>query len=954
MLVQLAPRADVSRDVYAEAKARGADCERCPLYGQHAPVLGQIKSSCLTVVGEAPGPREVKQGVPFVGPSGTILNRSLADGGLNRDDVAVTNTILCRPPEEQEGSFTAYVNKLRSDYAKRRRGWLRQYTRPEDADEPNWEKIAEKRYERMRAQGIAVDEPPALILPQDACRPRLMRDLNEANSKVLLAVGAQALEGLRVVLGLPHAKDKAATDVDPDLPRVAGLRKQAGAPIFLRDGRVLMSSYHPAFAMRDKREFAPVIEWHLARAARIAVNDGRIEWTEPDFILQPSADEAIAWLQDAQRTRVEITLDVEGTDKDPHVTQLRCIGFGRITPEESVMVMPIRHMDGSLWYDQETTERLRLLVQNVLDHNPLVFHNGNYDVTCLLNGGYMTDRARHYSDTMILHHNTTACDRPHGLGDVMRELFDAPQHKSDVDHKSIDVRYDATLFLYNARDVLGTMRARLKLKQQVYACSTVDQTKTDLALLPIIREMSSRGLWLNEWKRGQFSEYLNTKVHALTRQFQAVSGTKINPRSNTQLMELFFDKWGYDPVVDGLEEGEEPDEDDLEEARGVGSPQLTKLMKQYRLQKTAPDHYKAIDTLLQLRAHDKLRGTYVDNAKTTPLDEGDRYGYAPEVVGTRYDPETDEDVSTLILPRRPGFSRARTTYKAHVTPTGRLASGDPWNFQNVPALGRGGLNMRSMFVAPWGHCFVGEDYEQIEARIYAIVAGDLLLLEAIEKKLDLHSLNCASLLANPGEDLMKVYQRIVNMPKELKKYWRTVAKVFCFLKIYGGSKEKLYDVMIANRNKATGELAFPNLSKDDTLRWSDNWDRLHPWTMAWHERCHATFKEYGHIRSPMLDRRARFFPGGLSQINAVPNMTIQASAAAIANRSLQLINDAIPFGSWSPWTGLCLQVHDYIAAIVPIERRAEAKRIIQECMEYVFRGMTFTGTAEWSYTWGAQ
>ena len=410
----------------------------------------------------------------------------------------------------------------------------------------------------------------------------------------------------------------------------------------------------------------------------------------------------------------------------------------------------------------------------------------------------------------------------------------------------------------------------------------------------------------------------------------------------------------HDPAGEIGEDDEEPTEDELEEARSVSSQALTKLMKFYQLKKSAPQHYLALDTLLQFRAHDKLRGTYVDNARTSALPEGERYGFAPEVRGVRYDPDTDSDVESVILPRRPGFARARTTYKAHVTPTGRLASGDPWNFQNVPALGRGGLNMRSMFVAPPGHAFVGEDYEQIEARIYAVVAQDLLLLQAIEQKLDLHSLNCASLLANPGEDLMKVYQRIVNMPKELKKYWRTVAKVFCFLKIYGGSKEKLYDVMIANRNKATGELAFPNLIRDDTLRWSDNWDRLHPWTKQWHERCHQLFREFGHIRSPMLDRRARFFPGGIAQVNAIPNMTIQASAAAIANRALLLINAAIPFGSWSEHTGLCLQVHDYIAVCVPIERRAEAKRIIEECMAYTFRDMLFTGSAEWSYTWGAQ
>ncbi|MEQ8193196.1 MAG: uracil-DNA glycosylase [Rhodospirillales bacterium] len=49
-------------------------------------------------VGEAPGAEEDRQGVPFVGPSGKLMDRMLASIGLDRSQVLITNTIFWRPP----------------------------------------------------------------------------------------------------------------------------------------------------------------------------------------------------------------------------------------------------------------------------------------------------------------------------------------------------------------------------------------------------------------------------------------------------------------------------------------------------------------------------------------------------------------------------------------------------------------------------------------------------------------------------------------------------------------------------------------------------------------------------------------------------------------------------------------------------------------------------------------
>jgi DNA polymerase len=47
----------------------------------------------LMLVGEAPGDYEDKQGRPFVGPAGRVLNRALSDSGIDRSAVYLTNAV---------------------------------------------------------------------------------------------------------------------------------------------------------------------------------------------------------------------------------------------------------------------------------------------------------------------------------------------------------------------------------------------------------------------------------------------------------------------------------------------------------------------------------------------------------------------------------------------------------------------------------------------------------------------------------------------------------------------------------------------------------------------------------------------------------------------------------------------------------------------------------------------
>jgi DNA polymerase len=84
--------------------AQIADCTRCRLaQGRTQVVFGVGNPEAdLMFVGEAPGFHEDKQGFPFVGQAGKLLDRLLGGIGLGRDDVYIANVIKCRPPGNRD------------------------------------------------------------------------------------------------------------------------------------------------------------------------------------------------------------------------------------------------------------------------------------------------------------------------------------------------------------------------------------------------------------------------------------------------------------------------------------------------------------------------------------------------------------------------------------------------------------------------------------------------------------------------------------------------------------------------------------------------------------------------------------------------------------------------------------------------------------------------------------
>ncbi|HEU5004428.1 MAG TPA: uracil-DNA glycosylase [Actinomycetota bacterium] len=91
-------------ETLAEVRAEALGCTRCRLSAGRTQVVwmdGNPDSS-LMFVGEAPGFHEDRQGLPFVGAAGQLLDSMLATIGLDRTGCCICNVLKCRPPGNRD------------------------------------------------------------------------------------------------------------------------------------------------------------------------------------------------------------------------------------------------------------------------------------------------------------------------------------------------------------------------------------------------------------------------------------------------------------------------------------------------------------------------------------------------------------------------------------------------------------------------------------------------------------------------------------------------------------------------------------------------------------------------------------------------------------------------------------------------------------------------------------
>ena len=100
------PAAAPNARLWTELMAEVSACTACALHrGRTQTVFGVgDRRAALMVIGEAPGADEDRQGEPFVGRAGKLLNAMLRSLGISREAVYIANILKCRPPNNRDPS----------------------------------------------------------------------------------------------------------------------------------------------------------------------------------------------------------------------------------------------------------------------------------------------------------------------------------------------------------------------------------------------------------------------------------------------------------------------------------------------------------------------------------------------------------------------------------------------------------------------------------------------------------------------------------------------------------------------------------------------------------------------------------------------------------------------------------------------------------------------------------
>lgn len=106
-------------DNWEEIEAECKNCKKCKLCNNRTNVVIGVgnRNADLMFIGEGPGADEDREGVPFVGKAGKLMNKAFEGIGINREEVYIANVVKCRPPgnrNPEKDEADACLDYLRS------------------------------------------------------------------------------------------------------------------------------------------------------------------------------------------------------------------------------------------------------------------------------------------------------------------------------------------------------------------------------------------------------------------------------------------------------------------------------------------------------------------------------------------------------------------------------------------------------------------------------------------------------------------------------------------------------------------------------------------------------------------------------------------------------------------------------------------------------------------------
>jgi uracil-DNA glycosylase len=466
-----------------------ANCEQCPLnspeYG-YVPSFGPQKAD-IAIVGQNPGQNEIRTGKPFVGASGRLLDAVLKHYQLDRSKMFITNACLCVHRKENV-------------------------------------------------------KPPAAAV--NACRPRLIAELQAREVKQVVALGNVPAQGLL------HTKETITR------LRVGTYRDCMDLP-----GVQLFSTFHPAFCLRTAAAFPSM------------ANDfGKLvhpppPWVEPGYVVLETVGQAIQGIRELRRRGIKkVSLDIETAvrgDKDTsfdHPARYRILCIGLAYAADKAVVFG---------YEASQSPFFMHMLKRFLDEcEDIIAQNGKFDKQ----GCYAKECDFTFTrDTMLQSYCLDERPGHHGLKIQLVEKLGYPRYDNEIKRyigKGKAAGFanipKPILYKYNAYDICGTFAldeyntrlieadnfaepVRERADGEKWGLERLHKFMVETANNLAYTELNGMGVDL-KYNSELIKEY-DAEIRQLERKMFRVIGSEFNPRSPMQLKDVFHELGITLPIV---------------------------------------------------------------------------------------------------------------------------------------------------------------------------------------------------------------------------------------------------------------------------------------------------------------------------------------------------------------------------------------------------------------------
>jgi DNA polymerase-1 len=421
-------------------------------------------------------------------------------------------------------------------------------------------------------------------------------------------------------------------------------------------------------------------------------------------------------------------------------------------------------------------------------------------------------------------------------------------------------------------ELVGRLGARLLSELDAVGGRALYE-EIELPLIRVLAKMEVAGIAVDVERLRRINTELTTEASTLETQLHALAGEEFNVNSSTQLRAVLYDKLKLTPQR-RTKTGYSTDAATLEKLR---------------------DAHPIVETLLRYREVEKLRSTYGEGLLAEVAPDG----------------------------------RIHASFNQTVARTGRLSSDRP-NLHNIPVRTDDGRRIREAFVPAAGTEFLIADYNQIELRVIAHLAGDPGLVEEFAARHDIHAAT-ASRLYGVAPEAVTVAQR---------------------------SKAKMVSYGLAYGMEAYGLAQRLGVGLDEASEILEHYFSAFPAVRSYMENSVTEARRRGYTATEL--GRRRYIPELASDNHRIRlaaerqamNAGIQGLAADIFKLALVRLDAALEDGGYA--ARIVLQVHDEVLVEVPAAEHDSVETIVRQAMENAYPlSVPLEVHLSWGTTWAA-